>query len=240
MNQTNQENVGILVAAFPEEASGEHALKVVKKAKELKYVNFKDIVLIRQDANGGVHYHETNDMSTGKGSGIGALIGGVIGILGGPIGIVVGAGAGAIVGGVAAHSDAHFSDKSLEKLGVALKPATSAIALISSEDFLRAVHKQVTNAEIRTAVSTLSTQLAAKLEEGQNVALGINLSQEGLEIIEIAVNDKVDDLISIITAKNGAIGYRETEAELETHIIPEATIYDSGIIPPHDPSNPGS
>ena len=94
MSQTNQEIVGILVSAFPEEASGEHALKVLKEAKELNYVYFEDAALIRQDADGDVHYHETGDMGTGKGSGIGAIIGGVIGILGGPAGVVAGAGAG--------------------------------------------------------------------------------------------------------------------------------------------------
>lgn len=233
MSQSKQTNeaVGILVAAFPDEASGEHALKVLKEAKELKYVHFEEAALIRQDVDGGVHYHETGDMSTGKGSGVGALIGGVIGILGGPVGIVVGAGAGAIVGGVVAHGDAGISDESLEQLGVALKPATSAIVLAASDKFLHAVHKQVSHADMRTAVSTLSTQLAAKLEEGKNVALGLNLSKGGLEIIEIAVKDKVDDLIGIIAAKDGMLANTRVKEEPENFAIPGAANSPSGIIP---------
>lgn len=231
MSQSNQRIVGILVAAFPEEASGEHALTVLKEAKELKYVYFEDAALIRQDAAGGVHYHETGDMGKGKGSGVGALIGGVIGILGGPAGIVVGAGAGAIVGGVVAHGDAGFKDVSLEQLGVALKPSTSAIALTTSDKFLHTVRKQVSDADIRTAVSNLSTQLAAKLEAGQNVALGLNLSEGNLEIIEIAVKDKVNDLIGAIAAKDGVLANTHVKEEPENFAIPGAANSSSGIIP---------
>ncbi|MBE2222865.1 MAG: hypothetical protein IAF02_15075 [Anaerolineae bacterium] len=231
MNQKKQETVGVLVAAFVEEASGGRALKILKEAKNLNYVYFEEIVLIRQDADGDVHYYETGDMTKGQKSGVGFLIGGVVRILGGPT---------SIFGSVAKGDHPHFSKESLETLSVALKPATSAIALIRSADFMQAVLKQVTGAQIKKMVSELSAQLAAELEAGKSVALGINLSQDGLEIVEVTVNDKDDDLISIITAKNGVIGAREANEESEAIVIPETTMYDSGIIPSHDPSNPGS
>ncbi|MBE2222868.1 MAG: DUF1269 domain-containing protein [Anaerolineae bacterium] len=235
--QTN-EGVGIVVAAFPEETSGEHALNVLKEAKKLKYIYFEDAALIRQDADGGVHYHETGDMSTGKGSGVGALIGGVIGILGGPAGIVLGAGAGAVVGGVVGHGDAGFKDENLEQLGVALKPATSAVAVTASNKFLHTVRKQVNDADMRTAVSTLSTQLAAHLEAGKNVALGLKLAESGLEIIEITVKDKVDDLIGVIAAKDGVLANTHIKEEPENFAIPgAATNPASGIIAPDHEGN---
>lgn len=230
MSQTERtiERVGILVAAFPEEGAGEKALKVLQEAKDLKYVHFENAALIRQDNAGGVHYHETGDMSTGKGSGIGALVGGVIGVLGGPVGIVVGAGAGAIVGGAAAHGDAGFKDESLEQLGVALSPGTSAIALTTNDKFLHAVRKQVNDADMRTAVSNLSTQLLAKLQEGKNIALGINITDAGLAISEVAVKDKLDDLISVIAAKDGVIGDPSEPKEIESWGIP-AAIENRGV-----------
>ena len=222
MNQKNQETVGILVAAFTEEASGGRALKILKEAKSRNYVYYEEIVLIRQDADGDVHYYETGDMTVGQKSGVGFLIGGLVRILGGPT---------SIFGSVATPDHPHFSKNSLETLSVALKPATSAIALIRSADFMQAVLKQVTGAEIRKIVSELSTQLAAKLEAGKSVALGINLSQDGLEIVEVTVNDKDDDLIRIISAKNGVIGHSSTGEESETFTIPEAAAGQSGIIP---------
>lgn len=225
MNQKKQEitGVGILVAAFPGEELGEQALKVLEEAKDLKYVYFENAAVIRQDAEGGVHYHETGDMSTGKGSGIGALIGGVIGILGGPPGVVIGAGAGAIIGGTAAHGDAGFKDESLEQLGVALKPNTSAIALTTSDKFLHAARKKASDTQIRTLVADLSAQLVAHLDEGKNVALGLILSEEGLTITEVASKEKYTEVISIIAAKDGVIGDPVIAKEVEQWVVPGDT-----------------
>ena len=85
--------VGILVAAFTSEEAGEEALKALKNARSQRQVYFEDAAVIRQDAQGDVHYHETGDVATGKGAGVGAIVGGVIGILGGPAGIAAGAAA---------------------------------------------------------------------------------------------------------------------------------------------------
>lgn len=223
MNQKEQETVGVLVAAFTEEASGGRALNILKEAKSLNYVYYEEIVVIRQDADGNDYYYETGDMTKGQKSGVGFLMGGVVRILGGPT---------SVFGSVAKSDHPQFSKKSLETFSVALKPATSAIALIRSADFMQAVLKQVTGAEIKEMVLELSTQLAAKLEAGKSVALGINLSQDGLEIVEVTVNDKDDDLIRIISAKNGVIGHSSTGEEPETFTIPPAAAArDSGITP---------
>ncbi len=101
-NETQQQGipaVGFLVMAFTDENAADQALDAMKEAKKQQQFYFEDAAVIRQDAKGKVHYHETGDMSTGKGAGIGALVGGVLGILGGPAGVVAGAGAGAAVGG---------------------------------------------------------------------------------------------------------------------------------------------
>lgn len=212
--------IGVVVAAFPDVESGDEALKTFKEAKELKYIYFEDAAVIRQDADGGVHYHETDDMSTGKGSGIGALIGGVIGILGGPAGVVIGAGAGAIVGGAAAHGDAGFNDESLEQLGVALKPGSSALALLANEKQLKSLREQVSDADIRTAVAELSDHLAAYLEEGKSVALGIVLTEEGLALTEVASSNKAMDVIVAVAAKDGVFAdTSEPEEEPENYYV---------------------
>ena len=225
MSQKNQEiaGVGILVAAFPEEDAGEQTLKTLKEAKELNYVRFEDVAVIRQDAEGSVHYHETGDMSSGKGAGIGAVIGGVIGILGGPVGIVAAAGAGAIIGGAAAHGDAGFKDESLEQLGVALRPGTSAIALTTSVEFLHAVRKQASDAKIRTTVADLSAQLVAGLDKGKNIALGLTLSADGLAITEVASKEMYTEVVSIIAAKDGVIGDPVIAKEVEQWVVPGDT-----------------
>jgi uncharacterized membrane protein len=90
--------VALMIAAFGTEDAGDKALKAMKKAKKEGQFYYDAAAVIKKEADGDVHYHETGDMSTGKGAGIGALIGGVIGILGGPVGIGLGAAAGALHG----------------------------------------------------------------------------------------------------------------------------------------------
>lgn len=197
--------VGFLVMAFTDETSADDALKAMKDAKKKKEFYFEDAVVIRQDADGSVHHHETGDMSTGKGAGIGALVGGVIGILGGPAGIVAGAGAGAAIGAVAAHGDAGFNDESLETIGVALQPGTSAVAAITSHDFLKAMQKEVSIADIRTAVRDLAAEISSRLSEGKSMALGLILTEEGLIIREVAVDEESVEIVGAVITDDAVV-----------------------------------
>jgi uncharacterized membrane protein len=180
--------VGFLVVAFTDEYAADQALDAMKAAKKQQQFYFEDAAVIKQDLQGKVKYHETGDMSGGKGAGIGALVGGVIGILAGPAGVVVGAGAGAAVGAAIASADKGFKNESLGTIGVALRPGTSAVAMITSHDFLKAVQQQVPIEDIRTVVSNLSAELSAQLAAGKSVAIGLLLTADGLAFKEIAAD----------------------------------------------------
>ena len=197
--------VGFLVMAFTEETAADEALKAMKDAKKQKQFYFEDAAVIRQDADGKVHYHETGDMSTGRGAGAGALIGGILGILGGPAGVVLGAGAGAAIGAVAAHGDAGFQDESLETIGVALEPGTSAIAAITSHDFLKALQKQVGKDDIATAVNNIAAEISAKLAEGKSMALGLILAEDGIAIQEVAVDEESAEIVGAVMTSDAII-----------------------------------
>jgi uncharacterized membrane protein len=207
MSEQNEERavagVGIMVAAFTEEEAGEEALKALKKARSQRQVYFEDAAVIRQDAEGDVHYHETGDVTTGKGAGVGAVVGGIIGILGGPAGIVVGAGAGALLGGLATKGDAGFQDKSLEQLGAALKPGTSAIVVVSSDAFLRAVQQQTEEDDLLPAVASLGYEISDNLAEGNNVAMGMLITEEGLAVKEVVANEQAAHVIGIVATEEG-------------------------------------
>ena len=204
--------VGILVAAFPEENAGDEALKALKQAKKEKKVYFEDAAVIRQDAEGGVHYHETGDMSTSKG-----------------------AGAGALVGGALAHGDAGFDDKGLEQLGVALKPGTSAVTLVTSDAFLHAVRKQVNEADMRTVLGNIGSELSARLEEGKSVALGMVLTEEGLAIKEVAADDKTAEVVGIVITEDGVLAgeaafTEEGAAYAVVASTEDGTEYEVGVV----------
>lgn len=222
--------VGFLVAAFLDEKAADQALDAMKAAKKDQRFYFEDAAVIRQDAKGTVHYHETGDMKAGKGAGIGALVGGVLGILGGPGGAVLGAGVGAAIGGAMAGGDKGFRNESLSTMGVALRPGTSAVAVITSRAFLKAVQQQVPLEEIRTAVANLSTELANGLAEGKNVAIGVLLSEQGLAIKKIAVNSEVAEVVgAVITDDAVLLGAAVVTAE---GAVAEAGVFteEGGIV----------
>jgi uncharacterized membrane protein len=238
MSETQSEGVaavGFLVMAFTDETAADEVLKDMKEAKKHKQFYFEDAAVVQQDAKGKVHYHETGDMKTGKGAGIGALVGGVLGILGGPAGVALGAGAGAAIGGAAAHRDSGFRDESLETVGVSLKPSTSALAVITSHDFLRAVQKQVDVADIRTAVNNLATEISSKLEEGKSMALGIIMSEEGLAVKEVAVNEESGEIFGVVVTDEavvaGAAYVTADEVDYEVGVATaEGTAVEVGVV----------
>jgi len=195
--------VGMLVAAFTKEDAGEEALKALKQARKDGQIYFEEAAVIKQGADGDVHYHETGDMTTGKGAGIGALVGGVIGILGGPAGIAVGAGAGALLGGLASKGDAGYGNDSLKTLGVALQPGTSAIAIITSSAFLKAMRTYGDEEQIRGAVSNLADGISSNLAEGNNVALGLLLTEAGVAVKEVVANEESVHVIGAVATEEG-------------------------------------
>ena len=197
--------VGFLVVAFTDENAADQALDAMKDAKKQQAFYFEDAAVIKQDPQGKVHYHETGDMSAGKGAGIGALVGGILGILAGPAGVVVGAGAGAAIGGAIAAGDKGFKNESLGTIGVALKPGTSAVAAITSHDFLKAMQQQVAIEDIRTVVGNLAAELSARLAENKSVAIGLLLTEAGLAIKEIAANPESAQVVAAVITPDGVV-----------------------------------
>jgi uncharacterized membrane protein len=227
--------VGFLVLAFNDEKAADQALDAMKQAKKQKQFYFEDAAVIRQDAKGKVHYHETGDMGTGKGAGIGALVGGVLSLLGGPIGLAVGAGIGAIAGAAAASVDSGFRNESLNMVGVALKPETSAVVAITSRAFLKAVQKQVAIDEIRATVANLAGEISAALAEKKDLAIGILLTEVGLAIKKIAVNeDSAEVVAAVITDEAVVAGAAFATAEGVAYQVVAATdegaVMEAGVI----------
>jgi uncharacterized membrane protein len=227
--------VGFLVMAFNDEKAADQALDAMKQAKKQKQFYFEDAAVIRQDAQGKVHYHETGDMSTGKGAKIGALVGGVLGLLGGPAGVVLAAGAGAAIGGAVASKDSGFRNESLNTVGVALKPGTSAVVAITSRAFLTAVQKQVPIEQIRESVSNLAAELSAKLAEKKDVAIGLLLTEGALAIKEIAVNDESAEVVGAVFTDEAVIaGAAYASAEGAAYQVVAATaegaVMETGVI----------
>lgn len=238
MSDTQQQGipaVGFLVVAFVDEHAADQALDEMKEAKKRNEFYFENAAVVRQDAQGKVHYHETGDMSTGRGAGVGAIVGGVLGILGGPAGVVAGAGIGAAVGAGLAHHDAGFKNESLDTVGVALKPGTSAVAAITSVAFLKAVQEQVGEAELHQAVVNLANKISSRLAAGMNMAIGLVLTEQGLAVKEVAANaERAEVIAAVITDDAIAVGAAVATADGVAYEVAvatdEGTMVEAGVI----------
>jgi hypothetical protein len=188
-----------------------------------------------------VQYRETGDMRTSEGAGVGALIGGVLGILGGPAGMVIGAGVGAAIGAAAAQYDDGFKNESLKTVGNALKPGTSAVAAITNDNFLRAVHKQVSVEDTRQFVSNLAAEISARLAEGKNVALGLLLTESGLAFKEVAADKDSAQVIGLVVtngavvagaavATSGRVEYQVAAATEDGAVVEAGTVTKEGAL----------
>jgi uncharacterized membrane protein len=197
--------VGFIVLAFTNELAAEDALKDMEQARKQHRFHFENAAVIRQDANGDVHYRETGDMPKGGGAGVGALIGGTLGILGGPVGVALGAGAGAALGAAIAKTDDGFKDANLKKVGIALRPDSSAVAVITDNAFLKDFQKQVPETEIRKFVNGLAKEISTRLDEGKNVALGILLTDQGLAIQELAVAGNSSQVVNLLVTNKALL-----------------------------------
>jgi uncharacterized membrane protein len=199
--------VGLMIAAFTDEDAGDQVLKAMKQAKKQGQFDYEAAAIIKREADGDIHYHETGDMSTGKGAGIGALVGGVIGILGGPAGIALGAGAGAAIGAIAAHGDAGFRDSNLEEIGEALQPGSSAVMIITSKDFLHEFRKQVSEEEMQPMMQSVAATIADAQAQGQDMLLGFVLTDQGAAVQRLAFDEtSVAFFSAVVTEEGVAVG----------------------------------
>ena len=216
--------VGFIVLAFQNELAADDALKTMEEARKQHRFYFENAAVVRQDANGNVHYRETGDMPKAGGAGVGALIGGTLGILGGPVGVALGAGAGAAIGAAVAGTDDGFRDENLKKVGIALRPGSSAVAVITSNSFLKAVHKQVNELDTRKFVNSLAKEISTRLDEGKNFALGILVTEQGLAFEEMAVDENSSQVVTVLVTNKALIA--DTASLTNEEVTPEETNKD--------------
>ncbi len=217
--------VGLLVAAYTQERAAEAVQDALAQAGSDAGAMFGDSALVRRDAEGRVHISESGDMSTGAGAGIGALIGGVIGLLGGPQGMVVGAGVGAAIGGLAAHADTGFDNESLEVLGAALPPGTSALVVTTSQSFIETVREQATEGENLVAAAQIAGAIGGRLAARQDVLMAMLITESGVSANTVL--SAPDELAMFeITATDEGVSARGGVATTQGVAIADAAILD--------------
>jgi hypothetical protein len=149
--------------------------------------------------------------------------------------VALGAGAGAAVGAAIAHGDDAFRDESLDTIGVALKPSTSAVIATTSSAFLDAVQKQVPEEDVRTMVANLAGEVSRRLDEGKSMALGILLTEEGLAMKEVAVSEESAEVLGLAITDEavvaGAALVTADEVDYEVGVATEeGAVVEAGVV----------
>lgn len=104
-------------------------------------------------------------------------------------------GAGALLGGLASKGDAGYDDDSLKTLGIALQPGTSAIAIITSSLFLKAVREYGDDELMGEAVQNLA--------DGNNVALGVLVTEAGVAVKQVTANEDAAHVVAAVSTEEG-------------------------------------
>jgi uncharacterized membrane protein len=201
MSEEKKAFEGILVAAYADQGAADEVLKTVNEAKKEKTFQFWDAAVIRKDERGRYYFNETRDMSTPKGAGIGAIIGGLIGIPGGPAGIILGTGLGAALGGFAASADAGLKDDRLQDVGHALESGNSALLIISSHDYLRAMQEYAGEEDTTAAMHKLTKGISEHMVQGQNVAYSITAAGRSVSCHDLDAGGEIAKLLGVGTAE---------------------------------------
>ena len=206
-NDTNTDEgvagVGLFVAAYVDELGADQTLDDLKQAKKSGDFYFDDAAVVRCDAKGKVHINETGDMSSGKGAGVGALIGGVVGLLAGPV--VIAAAAGAAVGAIAAHHDAGFGKDSLDEIGSALPPGTSALVVTTSKDFVEAVRKEAPEEDTLSMASDIAGEISDQLNARNDLLMALVLTEDGVAATKVVSSPDAVAVFGIAASDEGVV-----------------------------------
>ena len=138
-----EEPVQLLIVAFDEEKAADGAVKRLKSARKDGQIDFHDVAVVRRDQKNRLHVKETGDPKAGQGALAGGLTGEVLGALAGPAGLVAGGIVGAFAGAGVAAPDTGIPDERLAEIGRALGPGTSAIIVLSDEEDLDPLQRQL-------------------------------------------------------------------------------------------------
>ena len=128
--KTKTSNLPLTVLAFDNPTQAFQLQKALVKLQGESVHNFEDAVVVTRSAKGRVKVHSAINAVTGSAAAgsVAGLCLGMIFLVGFPAS-VVGAGAGAVVG---AFKNLGIKDRFRKELGEALKPGTSALAVIGT------------------------------------------------------------------------------------------------------------
>ena len=206
--------IQIIVAAFRTEDAAGTALKQLKQAQRERLIHIEDAAVLRKDADGKLHLHETGDLSGGKGAVIGGVTGAVVGLLAGPVGWA--AGIGALIGGLGAKlRDSGFPDDRLRRIGEGLTPGSSAIIAVVEHTWVDTVVRELQQEGADIATERIERDIADQLNAGRDVAYSA-LNFAGVTAIDRETTSDAGAPAGQMIATPEGVGPARVEKETDT------------------------
>lgn len=204
----------LLVLVFVNETKAGEVLKLTQHLINEGHISLLDAAVLVKCKDGRTAVKDIQEVDALHGALFGAITGGLIGLAGGPIGALIGALAGATTGGVAAHTiDSGFPDDYLQELQANLSPGSSALIVLTRQEWSDRVIEVLAQFQGRLIRYTLKDELGAYL-----AALAI-LDNDQTPPAELAVKLEAQTAtwqadIEILKAKIAVSGSAETRNQL--------------------------
>ena len=194
----NDAPVEVIVAAFNDPNHAAEVMAELKQGKKEGLIGIIDAAVVVKDAEGKLKVKDAKRRSR-KGLITGGIVGGVLGLLAGPVGwMAVG---GSAIGALAGKAAGSGLKATMEELGSALTPNSSAIVAVVEHKWVGILQSMLAAEGARIAMDAIKEDIATQLNAGGNVlftAVGgpqsagvmrVAESPEGMQISAIGVSE---------------------------------------------------
>lgn len=223
-------NSQIVVAAFNDENTADQAMESLKAAAKEQDFQIQDVAVVRRDENNKVHIKESGDMGGGKGAVIGGIIGGVVGLIAGPLAIATSALGGALVGGLAAKlHDSGIKNETLQSLGNALQPGTSAVVAVLGNQKVSQLRAMMEQAGAHVMVANMTADIANAVASGQDVAMSVGVTNDSVSAMRVAADEQSVEYKGMVATAEG-VYVEGVQATQDTVIAGAAVITNAGDV----------
>ncbi len=223
-------NSQIVVAAFNDENTADQAMESLKAAAKEQDFQIQDVAVVRRDENNKVHIKESGDMGGGKGAVIGGIIGGVVGLIAGPLAIVTSALGGALVGGLAAKlHDSGIKNETLQSLGNALQPGTSAVVAVLGNQKVSQLRAMMEQAGAHVMVANMTADIANAVASGQDVAMSVGVTNDSVSAMRVAADEQSVEYKGMVATAEG-VYVEGVQATQDAVIAGAAVITNAGDV----------
>jgi uncharacterized membrane protein len=230
----------LLVLVFAHETKADEVLKMTRRLINERQISVLDAAVLAKCRDGRTAVKDIQEVDARQGALFGAITGGLIGLAGGPVSAIIGALAGATTGGVAAHAiDSGFPDDYLQELQANLSPGSSALIVLTREEWSSRVIEALAQFRGRVIRHVLKDELAAYLaalaildnDQSPAAELAVKLEAQiaawqadvGILKAELAVSESAEIRSRLITVRTKQRRAQEKLQELWTAEIEALT-----------------